>query len=506
MQGVAAALKPYFIVFAASACVLIIEIVAARILAPTIGVSLFTWTSIIGVVLAGISIGNYLGGKAADRFPSPATLGLILLAAGVFSLSVLPLLGVVSDLFDSMPIVARIVLITSVLFLVPSVILGMVTPVVVKLRLQSLDRTGNVVGKIYAVSTAGSIFGVFITGFVLIQWIGTRPILLGVALFLVLMALVFGSLWRVRIPGAVMLAVFAGVGSFSLVNGSLHSDCDLESNYFCIKIRERTVDDRVVRTLTLDQLLHSYVDLDDPTFLVYAYEKVFADLAVALGQEKPGFSALFIGGGGYTMPRFLEVLYPDSRLEVIEIDPKVTDVAYDYLGLWRDTRVVTYNRDARIMIPDLEPGSYDLVVGDAFNDVSVPYHLTTLEFNEQIDGLLKDEGIYMVNVVDKLHSGRFLRAFVNTLQRSFPHVYVLRDDGQWDDDSRYTYVVVGSLRPLSYSGIAAANREADRGVPVARFMPQHRFEAWLNDRDNILLTDDYVPVDNLLAPLYLESR
>ena len=239
MRRIAAGIAPYFIVFSASACGLIIEIVASRLLAPTVGVSLFTWTSIIGVVLAGISIGNYIGGLTADRFPTPKTLGLILLGAGLTSLAVLPLIALVSDLYSSLHILPRIVLITSTLFLVPSVILGMVTPIVIKLRLRDLSQTGNVVGRIYAVSTAGSIFGVFVTGFVLIQWIGTRPVLLGVAVFLVLMAVVFGNLWRMRVVGAVALVLFAGITAMGFVTDSLETECQVESNYFCIKVRER---------------------------------------------------------------------------------------------------------------------------------------------------------------------------------------------------------------------------------------------------------------------------
>ena len=255
MRRIVEGVEPYFVVFSASACGLIIEIVASRLLAPTVGVSLFTWTSIIGVVLAGISIGNYVGGVIADRFPSRNTLGLILMGAGLTSLSVLPMLALVSSLYDALHILPRIVLITSTLFLVPSVILGMVTPVVIKLRLRDLAQTGNVVGKIYAVSTAGSIFGVFITGFVLIQWIGTRPILLGVAVFLVIMAVVFGNMWRMRIVGSAALVLFAGIASMGIAGDSLKSECQVESSYFCIKVREREIEGRAVRTLALDRLI-----------------------------------------------------------------------------------------------------------------------------------------------------------------------------------------------------------------------------------------------------------
>ena len=134
MVGVLGALRHYLIVFTASACGLIIEIVAGRLLAPHIGVSLYTWTSIIGIVLAGISIGNYVGGRVAGRFPSPITLGVILMAAGIASISILPMVNVAAESFSEVSVIPRIVLLTAVLFLVPSLILGMVTPVVIKLR------------------------------------------------------------------------------------------------------------------------------------------------------------------------------------------------------------------------------------------------------------------------------------------------------------------------------------------------------------------------------------
>ena len=204
-------LKPYVVVFTASACTLVIEIVAGRVLAPAIGVSLYTWTSIIGIVLAGISVGNYLGGRIADRRPSGSTLGVILLAAGVSSLSILPAYSLVSGLFGGLPLLARIVLLTTVLFFVPSLILGMVAPVAIKLRLSDLTETGNVVGKVYAVSTAGSIAGAFLTGFLMVQLFGSRFILVVVGLVLVCLALAFGDLWRGRVPGTALLAGLVGM-------------------------------------------------------------------------------------------------------------------------------------------------------------------------------------------------------------------------------------------------------------------------------------------------------
>ncbi len=501
---------PYLIVFTASACTLILEIVAGRILAPVIGVSLYTWTSIIGVVLAGISAGNYIGGLIADKFPSRLTLGIILLISGIFTVIILPLISVVGEAVGSMPLLPRIVTLTAVLFLPASVILGMVTPIVIKLELRDLTKTGDIVGRFYAISTAGSILGVFLTGFVLIQWIGTRPIVLAVAIVLFAMALLFGDLWKVRynflaVIAALVVAVSVGL---TIRYDWFDSGCDEESNYFCIKVRERTIQDQTVRTLTLDQLLHSYVAKEDPSFLVYGYEKITGDF-VALQEYRIGTpKIMFIGGGGYTMPRLIEHRYSDWEVEVVEIDPVVTRIAHEYLWLPLNTRIISYHEDARMKARELPVGAYDMVVGDAFNDFSVPYQLTTHEFNQQVKQLLNPTGIYIVNIVDNFEFGNFLRSYVNTMQHTFEYVYVLRDDDLWEKDERsnVTYVVVGASQPITWDDLAEANEAVGWHEPITRFMPDDLFYRWFHQKDPVMLTDGFVPVDQMLAPVFLYSR
>ena len=501
---------PYLIVFTASACTLILEIVAGRILAPVIGVSLYTWTSIIGVVLAGISVGNYLGGLTADRFPARLTLGIILLVSGVLTVIILPLISFVGELVGGMPLLPRIVVLTAALFLPVSVILGMVTPIVIKLELRELSRTGDIVGRFYAISTAGSILGVFLTGFVLIQWIGTRPIVLAVAIVLFAMALLFGDLWKVRykVLGALPVLI-AAVAVFLTWNYDwADSGCDEESNYFCIKVRERTIQGQTVRTLTLDQLLHSYVAKEDPTFLVYGYEKITADVVALQDYRSDSPKALFIGGGGYTMPRLIEHHYSDWNVEVIEIDPVVTQIAHEYLWLPLNTSIISYHEDARMKAQKLTAGSYDLVVGDAFNDFSVPYQLTTHEFNQQVKDLLNPTGVYVVNIVDNFEIGNFLRSYVNTMRQTFDYVYVLRDDDLWERDERsnVTYVVLGSFEPLGIDDLREANAAVGWHEPISRFMPDELFYRWFNRQEPVMLTDGFVPVDQMLAPVFLKSR
>ena len=157
-------------------------------------------------------------------------------------------------------------------------------------------------------------------------------------------------------------------------------------------------------------------------------------------------------------------------------------MAVEYLGLPLNTSIVTYSEDARTKLQELPKGKYELIVGDAFNDVSVPYHLTTLEFNEMVFGLLAEDGVYAVNIVDKMHSGRFLRSVVATLGQTFPYVYVMRDNAQWNSDDRYTFVITASRQPITPSNIADANRVLDRGAIVTRFMPEAEFARWMRRR------------------------
>jgi predicted membrane-bound spermidine synthase len=176
----------YLIVLVASGCTLVLELVAGRILAPFVGVSIHTWTSIIGVVLAGISLGNYLGGMVADRGGSGRALGILLGAGGLASVAVLPLASGLGALAPrGYPLLPRIVLLTTLIFFLPSLLLGMVPPMAVRLLLNDLGRAGTVAGRVYAASTVGSLAGTLLTGFVLLAWVGTRAIVLAVGLTLV---------------------------------------------------------------------------------------------------------------------------------------------------------------------------------------------------------------------------------------------------------------------------------------------------------------------------------
>jgi len=505
---------PYIIVFIASATSMVIELVASRIIAPQIGVSLYTWTSVIGVILAGIAFGNYIGGRLADRFGSTYLLGIIFALAAIASLSIFPLREAVNLIrwSPSFPLMLRVVIYIAIIFLLPSLVLGCISPIVVRISLTDLARTGSKVGKIYAWSTAGSIIGTFATGFWLISLFGTKTIIVIVSLVQLALAVWFladRSHRRSLATLAIAVLLYGALLGTLYKTGLLDSECAMETNYFCINTYDRDQNEDlatvegiqaeplIIRELVLDRLVHSYVDLKNPERLVYGYERTYADVIRPLLAERVKLDSFFVGGGGYTFPRYLEVVAPESRLVVAEIDPGVTEIAQQRLNLPADTAIETVNLDARYVMATTEAAdSYDLIFGDAFNDYSVPYHLTTLEFARLVDKLLRPDGLYMANIIDGGKHGHFMRAYVRTLREVFPYVEVIPSVETWRSTFRTTFVVVASHQPINLSKLANNLRP----------LSSSELQEYLDLEAPMILTDDYVPVDNILAPVYIDSE
>ena len=201
----------------------------------------------------------------------------------------------------------------------------------------------------------------------------------------------------------------------------------------------------------------------------------------------------------------MEATYPDAVLEVVEIDPGVTLTAGEMLGLSVATRVVTHNRDAREVVEAKQgTGTYDLVFGDAFNDYQVPYHLATREFAQKVRGLLKPDGLYLALVIDRMRGGRFMASVVRTLRDVFPHVYVLSDVGGTLVPRARTYVVAASATALDLDRLRTTPERGPDGETAVGVMPADALDDWLRGANPVVLTDDYAPADNLMAPIFLE--
>jgi spermidine synthase len=280
----------------------------------------------------------------------------------------------------------------------------------------------------------------------------------------------------------------------------LEGPCTRETHYYCIIVQETKVSGKPVRALILDRLIHSYSSLDDPRVLSYGYEQIYAEATAYQAARVGPLRALFVGGGGYTFPRYMEAVYPDSQLDVIEIDPGVTAVAYEMLGLAPDSQVTSYNEDARTFIERAPTTQYDMIFGDAFNDYAVPYHLTTRGFNDRVRAWLAEDGLYVVNIIDGPY-GRFLRAYVHTLQQSFDYVYPVFSREAWQRSSRATIVIVASNRPLDEGVLQATAPQL-----AEQMLRSDETETLLAERPTITLTDRYAPVDSLLLPVFLDQR
>ena len=470
------------LVFFASAAVLVVELLATRLLAPYLGVSLLVFTGVIAVILGGISLGAWLGGRAADRQDPRSLLGPILVAGGLTAMLSPLVVDLIGPGLGNDPI--SVIFASLVAFLAPAAVLSAVPPIVVKVRLASLSETGAVVGSFSAVGTAGAIFGSLATGFFLVAAFPTRPILFVLGALLVAAGLVLHTARsRNTIVSSVLLVAGIGAG-LAFVSGP----CDLETAYHCVIVAEDP-ERESGRTLILDRLHNSYVDLADPTHLEFRYVKIIADAANTHRPAGP-LRTVSIGGGGMTLPLYFDATRPGSEHMVLEIDGSVVEVARTQLGVDRDFDVVV--DDARISLRSVPDDSADLVVGDAYSGASVPWHLTTVEYTTEIERVLAGAGLYAMNVVD-YRDLRFARSAARTLMKVFDHVALFVPPGYLDGRSGGNFVFISSSHPFDAEAMLATIR--GRGGAEA-LIADHALAEFASG--GVLLRDDFAPVDQML--------
>ncbi|MES9913642.1 MAG: fused MFS/spermidine synthase, partial [Candidatus Sedimenticola sp. 4PFRAG1] len=245
-------------IFLSSAFLLVLEMVAGRLIAPYVGVSLYTWTSIIGVILAGLSLGNWIGGVWADRGGSDRSAGLVLVGSALASLAVLLILTLVAPLLQEseLSLLSISFLMVLSLFFLPAVLLGIVTPLLTTLALKLDQRTGHIVGLMHALAALGSILGTFVTGYWLVQYIGTRSIIIATSIGLFLLALPLLRRTRPAAPLAALVVAALLSGAIWVQDG-FANPCYRESSYFCIRVVDSTpeVPFGEARSMILDHLL-----------------------------------------------------------------------------------------------------------------------------------------------------------------------------------------------------------------------------------------------------------
>ncbi len=477
------------LVVGTSAAILVLEILAGRLLAPYVGVSLETYTGIIGTVLAGIAVGAWLGGLAADRIDPRRLIPALLVIGGALAIATVPTVRALGSAGGAASVGGTLTL-TAIGFLPSATVLSAVPPAVVKLQLRDLGSTGATVGRLSAYGTAGAIVATFLTGFVLVAVAAVTTIIISVGVVLVVSGL---ALW-LAFPGPLrqsarteMLSVSAFAGVALVAATALGSPCDSETAYYCVSIE---VDDERAsgRILVLDDLRHSYVDLDDPTHLDFWYTRRLAEAIDVVGsaaRDEP-LRVVHIGGGALTVPTWTQTTRPGSDQTVFEIDDELIDlvVAEFDRSTGPDAGLDVIAGDARLSLADVPDASVDVVLGDAFGSRAVPWHLATQEFVEDVARVLRPDGLYALNVIDGAGLD-FLRAEAATVASVFAHVEVVL--GASAAEGR-----------LGNSVIVASDSAIDR----SRFDPDGgRF---VDDLDAFtvgadVLVDDFAPVDQLLT-------
>ncbi|MFC1884000.1 fused MFS/spermidine synthase [Thermodesulfobacteriota bacterium] len=492
------------IVFISGAVVMITEIVGSRILAPYIGTTIFVWTSLIGIILGCLSLGYWYGGRVADKKPNYKTFSAILFGAAFFiGLIVLikdPVLVFVQEAFKD--IRASAVIATLLLFAVPSFFLGMVSPYAVKLKMKKLDTSGKTVGNLYAISTIGSIVGTFVAGFFLIAYFGSTKILLILSLSMVVISIVaYRKGMKLHNVSAIFIVLFAASG-LGLAHDPVQKDgsVELDSQYNHIKIMDKQVriqvdgvyqDPKKARVMKVNSSYSSVMSLEDDE-LVEMYTRYYR-LAEHFNPTLK--SSLMLGGAGCSYPKDFLINFPESEMDVVEIDPKLTEMAKEYFDLRENPRLKFFHEDARTYL-NRNKKQYDVIFVDVFNtgsNFSIPFQLTTREAVKRMHNSLSDDGFVLMNVISAIkgEKGKFLRAEYATFKSVFPQVYLFTVDSL--DGSDVQNIMFAALktkkRPLFKSRIYEFNRYLKR--------------LWVKDieLDVPVLIDDYAPVEQLMKEL-----
>jgi spermidine synthase len=502
----------------ASALGLVVEIVAGRLLAPHVGMSLHTWTAIIAVVLGGFSLGHWWGGRLAgpgcDRRVGHRRLALLLAGSAAATLVAVPALRLAAPLLGSEGVhpLAAILGLALAAFFAPSLLVGAVSPIVTKLAVEEAPpgRVGPVLGRLFALSALGAIAGTLAAGFLFVAWIGSVGTMLACAALYGLLAAGHAgaavALARRRAAG-LRLGAAAALAALLLPAGAARlspfaSPCDRESAYFCIRVVDLAeAVGQPARLMVLDHLAHGVNVRDDPTLLVQPYLHLVDELMAARGlPERP--AAFFLGGGAFTLPRAWAADHPEGRFLVAELDPVVVETARRDFWLGDSPALTVRAADGRAALQALPEGPhFDLILADAFHDIAMPVHLATREWHRAVRARLAPGGAYVANVMEDKREPRFLLALARTLALDFPVVEVWVEMAE-APGRRVTYLLLASDTPSPVARLAA-RRGPERGW--AR-LPPGFVAARIAASGVPVLTDDYAPVDRLMAHLILSRE
>ncbi|HEX2392688.1 MAG TPA: fused MFS/spermidine synthase [Solirubrobacterales bacterium] len=473
------------LVFVAAGTVLMLEILAVRLLAPYVGLTLETTTSIIGAALAGIALGAAIGGYLADRTNTRRLVVGLFILGGVLTLLTVPAVRWLGPSASGEGSLAALGI--TVVALVPAAVaLSAVSPAVAHIQLHDLRASGTVVGRLSAWATAGALVGTFGTGFVIVPLLPASTAVLTVGLTLIAVGIAIGTALGMLTPAITAGMLVLAVG-FGALTASAGSPCDRETKYHCA-IVEAVPGLPGDYQLILDGGSNSLVNLNDPTDLEYRYTNWIAD---SVDAEFPGnrpLNGVFVGGGGFSLPRWLEATRPGSHSLGLEVDGDLVSLDEEKLGLRTSPDLEVDVGDARITMLEVPSSSADVVVGDAFSGYSIPWHLTTAEWLDEVRRVLKPNGIYALNIIDN-DPLELLEAEARTMLDGFRDVRMITEVGGGGRPIKGNAVLLGTDNPMSASvGSSFSNAVVFKRQEVEAFAGTAA-----------ALRDDYAPADQLVT-------
>ena len=477
------------IVFLAGAISMGLEIVAARVLSPYVGSSNLVWTSIIGIMLASMSIGYWIGGKKADNGADENTMSSILLYSAV-STSIISLLEtvIVNEIAENIEsLIVSAILCAIAVFSIPSFLLAMVSPIAVKIKSNEKNNVGMTSGKISSLSTLGSIIGTFLMGFILIPHIGVLNINIGITATLVIMSIIVIKdrnkkyIYKTILLVSIMaICIILGKYIFKIKHPDILLDTD--SQYSRIWVKQIKTQKATYKTLQVDRGMESYIDTE--TGEMGARYLRYYDLFEFLNKDAK--STLMIGGAAYTYPVHYLQKYKDKTIDVVEIDDKMTQIAKEQFGLdTSNSKLQIYNQDGRSYL-NYSSKKYDTILIDAFKGLNAPFELTTFEAISNAKKMLNDNGMIITNIISSLEGeeSKFIKYEYVTYKAVFDDVKLYKME-ELDPKLTQNLILIGI-----------------KGHPTNNETKYSEYKEYLDlevtdfNSDKKIVTDDYAPIGN----------
>lgn len=488
-------------VFICGAGVMCLEMLGFRMLPPYFGSSIYMTGSLISIFLLALSFGYYLGGRISDKKPSARVLGLIIALSGLVILIVAYLYRPLCQVIASWGLHVRwgSLLASTILFVIPATLLGMVSPFAIKLSTLALGDVGKTAGNLYAISTVGSVVGTLATSFYLIALFRLHIIIIGLGILLILLGLALLPL-RPRI--LLLLFLLAPVAhSYWLVDPSTFRILETkESLYHYILIGE----DKDWRVMQFNRTIQSGISKKDNITSIAPYTDGFHLGLVFVPNAR---KVLFVGCGGATGPRQFHKLYPNIQIDIVEIDPDVVKMAKKYFYLNEDEKLKVHIDDGRVYLNRTRE-KYDIIIMDAYFAEAIPFHLTTKEFMEIAKKHLNPGGVLICNVIGSVsgEKSRYPRSQFKTLKRVFKNVYVFPVVFEDEKPTNYNKDISRNIILIATDGKKLAKNQIIEGakklrnniIPYIVSIAEAMLTYDLKISDVPTLLDDYAPVDDLI--------